>query len=181
MDPAARDALRRAVEEQEPVDQLRVPPRQRLRGVAADIVADDADALEPERGDQRRHVVAMAVRAGVAARGRGFGAVAKAAQVGRDQAELAMQPVHQRQPGHPEFRPAMQQQHGRPIADLGDVQERVAHRNLAMAQSGRGGEVAGHGGVPAQAWRAHRSGRATQTAMNAVQGVGRLLHAGGGL
>jgi len=86
----------------------------------------------------------MDIGTDIAARRPRLGAVAEAPQVRSDQPVVAMQPVHQRQPGHPEFRPAMQQQHRRTVADLRHMQRRVANRDLPMAQARRKGEIGNH-------------------------------------
>jgi hypothetical protein len=94
------------IEEEQPGEPLLRLARQRLHHGAADIMADHAESRHADCVHQGQHVGRMAVRPVRALR---LVAVAEAAQIGRDNRESARQPGHDRLPGEPEFRPAMQQ------------------------------------------------------------------------
>lgn len=70
-------------------------------------MTDGADLAEAERIEQRQHVGGMLVGT---ERPVGLVAVAKTAQVRRQQGEAIGKPCHHRLPGQPEFGPAMQEQ-----------------------------------------------------------------------
>jgi hypothetical protein len=81
-------------------------------------VADHAESVEPQRVHQGEHVLGMAVRP---VRPFRLVAVAKAAQIGRNQREAIGEARHHRFPGQPEFRPAMEQKQRPALTGTGDV------------------------------------------------------------
>ena len=85
--------------------------------------------VQPKRIHQRQHVGGLLVGA---EQPLGLVAVAEAAQVGRIQREAIGKPRHDRLPGQPEFRPAMQQQQRPPGADAGHMKRRAIGLNRQM-------------------------------------------------
>jgi hypothetical protein len=117
------------IEQHQPGDPLRRLAGQRLHHGAADVVADHAGLVDAEGVEQRQHVVGMLIGAVRAVR---FVAVAEAAQVGRDQGVAVGEPRHDRLPGQPELRPAMQQQQRPAAAGPRDVERRAVGSNRHM-------------------------------------------------
>jgi len=95
-----------------------------LNDRAADIVSNNADAIEVEsveKGENVSRLVVCAKSAGW------FVAIAEAPQVRCDQPIAIGQARHHRLPGQPELRPTMQQQQRASCADFDDMQRRAIH------------------------------------------------------
>ncbi len=96
-------------------------------------MADDTGLFQIERIHERQHVGCMLVGA---ERSSGLVAVAEAAQVRREQGVALGEPRHDRLPGQPVFRPAMQQQDGGPLAGARDMEGRAVGPNRQMLHRG---------------------------------------------
>src|SRR5215472_6705637 len=103
------------VEEEQSVEPIRMIVRDRLRDMGADIVRDDADSLEAEPVHQRQDIRRMDVGPGIRRRPvHGLLRVTEATQVRRDHVKLDTKPRDAFPPDTAKFRPAVEQQQGRP-------------------------------------------------------------------
>ena len=142
--PALADAGRRAVEEKQAGEPLRVFARERLHHIGADIMADEPNAIEPERVEQAADILCVHLGTRVVGRiGVGLIRAPEAAQVGRDQVKAIAQPRHGAHPHAREFRPAVQQHEWRPRAVA-----QVMHADAVDAEFMRAGLVGGHAAFP---------------------------------
>ena len=140
---ARADAVRRAIEEEKAGHPGGMVQRQPLHDERADIVADDAGALDPQRLHERGDIVGQHAGTGlVRPSGVRIAALAEAAEVRRDQPPPSGQPFEHRLPRRPEFRPSVQQQEGRAASGLGDVGLESADIDEAVFDLGHGGYAA---------------------------------------
>ncbi len=111
---------------------------------AADVVPDQAGALQPqgvEQGDDVgcHRLLPIAARRGVGA--------AEAAQVGADQAEAPREQRDQAPPLPPALRPAVQEEERPARSRLGDVEAQIADVEEAMLDTVQVGERPAHSGI----------------------------------
>jgi hypothetical protein len=108
--PTGADAGIGAVEEEEREEPLGMLARQALRGIGADVMGDDAGAGQAEPVEQRQQIRGMDIGARFGGRtARRLVAVAEAAQIGRNDIEVARQIRDAFAPDATEFRPSVQQ------------------------------------------------------------------------
>lgn len=152
------DARRHVVHHDEPLDARGEVLRETRRDACAAIVADERDAVDAERIEQRgeiaRHVALVVA-------GRGLVGFAVAAQVGRDHAVVPREHRDLVAPREAGFGKAMQQHDDGPGAGIDDVLADAVRGNGVMGECERVGR---HVGAPVRCGRC-----AVRHASNAVR------------
>ena len=161
--PEAPDAQHRAgrdlgegridVEGQEALDALGLAQRDQEADPAAPVVAEEAEALDPELVEQREHVVGQALLLIAARRGV---RPAEPAQVGADHAVALGQRADHVAPLVPVLRPAVEHHERLAFAGLGDVGPQAVGDDIAVLDAVNvghpgqlerfGGRLGGHAG-----------------------------------
>src|SRR5262249_23109545 len=135
--PACANARIGTIEEEQATEPVGVRMRERLRGKGADIVRDDADALQAEPVYQRQNIAGVHVCTRLC-RGpvRRLLGIAEPAQVRRDHVELGRERGNAPPPDATELRPTVQEQE-RGAAPLAEVMNADAvRRNVVRLEAG---------------------------------------------
>ncbi len=135
--PARADPGIGAIEEEQTAHPLRLLMRDHLRDIGADVVRDDADALEAEPVHQPQNVRRVDIRAGI---GRGpvrrFLRIPEAAQIRRDHVELGREIGNAFPPDPAELGPAVEEQQGRATAFAEIMDADAVRRDVMGFQRG---------------------------------------------